>query len=191
MGVITSIVARYGHEAVAAFGVSGRIQSFSLILLMGVSMGLAPFVGQNTGAHKEERVKQAITFSFLFAVLWGVVVAGILFFYGRFFTSLFSSNPLVLKIGELYFLILPISYGMEGIRMMSSSAFNARGYPLIPTTLTIVKMFGLYIPLVLLGSHLMQVRGIFFALTTTNIIIGIASYYFVRSKILSNQKRLP
>ena len=55
IGVITSLLASFGAEAVAAFGVASRIESFALIAVWALSFSIAPFVGQNWGAKKYAR----------------------------------------------------------------------------------------------------------------------------------------
>ena len=52
IGVITRIVASYGHEAVAGYGVSSRIEFFALTVIMALRSVIAPFVGQNWGASR-------------------------------------------------------------------------------------------------------------------------------------------
>ncbi|MCK4447261.1 MAG: MATE family efflux transporter, partial [Candidatus Marinimicrobia bacterium] len=56
IGVITRLIASYGAEPVAAFGVSSRIEFFAVSVIAALSAVLAPFVGQNWGASKYDRV---------------------------------------------------------------------------------------------------------------------------------------
>ncbi len=65
-GVITATLAAYGPSAVAGFGVVMRIEALVLIVVLGMSMSLPPFISQNFGAAKYERLrlglKQSINF---------------------------------------------------------------------------------------------------------------------------------
>jgi len=51
--------------------------------------------------------------------------------------------------------------------MISTSAFNAVGRPLTAAAISILQMFGLYVPLSLLLSRLMGHAGIFTALAVS------------------------
>ena len=62
MAVITRMISEYGKEAVAAFGVGGRLEALSLIGIWALSMAMTPFVGQNFGAGNSDRVRAALRF---------------------------------------------------------------------------------------------------------------------------------
>ena len=64
------IVAAYGPAWVAGSGVASRINNFALILVMALSTVLIPFVGQNLGAGKLERIRLGVKYSHLFAMFW-------------------------------------------------------------------------------------------------------------------------
>lgn len=46
---IFALLAGYGHEAIAAFGVVTRIEAFAFVILMALATGMAPIIGQNWG----------------------------------------------------------------------------------------------------------------------------------------------
>lgn len=60
--VLTRIAADLGHATVSAFGVGTRIESIAKIGSMALSSVLIPFIGQNFGAGKHERIVQASHF---------------------------------------------------------------------------------------------------------------------------------
>ncbi|MBN2711672.1 MAG: MATE family efflux transporter, partial [Planctomycetes bacterium] len=66
--VITKILGAYGNEAVAACGAAGRIEMFAFVIPMALGISLMPFVSQNFGAGRVDRVKEAITISTRFAM---------------------------------------------------------------------------------------------------------------------------
>ncbi len=65
VAVTTWLVAQYGSDAVAGYGIAARIESFMLIVLMALSAVLAPFAGQNWGANRFDRLTQAVNLNFL------------------------------------------------------------------------------------------------------------------------------
>ena len=54
--IITAMIARYGPEAVAGFGVASRIESMTLVMYYALSAIIGPFVGQNLSAAREDRI---------------------------------------------------------------------------------------------------------------------------------------
>ncbi|MFH1692548.1 MAG: MATE family efflux transporter [Candidatus Omnitrophota bacterium] len=172
MGIITRFVASFGHEAVAAFGVVIRIEGVVLAVLMALATVMGPFAGQNWGARKVERVARALKISFIFSLCWGVAAALLFIFKGKGIVSLFDVDPIVVRVAVMYLLIVPISYGMEGIIFILSSTFNALGKPLYSSALIITRVCLLYVPLAYFGKKLFGLGGIFAAALIANVIVG-------------------
>ena len=166
--IITKMMATFGSTAVAAFGIATRIESFSLIALFGLSTSVIPFVGQNFGAGKNQRVQQGLRHAFVFSMAWGIFSAVILAIFAKNLTSLFSDNKTVISIASMYLIIVPISFGAQGIVLISSSAFNALGKPMPSAVLTMTRMMVLYVPLALIGKYFFRTNGIFAAACAAN-----------------------
>lgn len=185
MGIITRFVAEYGPEAVAALGVSLRIEALSLTIIMALGSVLTPFAGQNWGAKKYDRLKLAIRYSQKFALIWGVLLIFIFIFLGEITAKLFSKNPVVTETITLYLFIVSLSYGFQSLLMLSGSVLNALNRPIPSAILSITRMIILYIPLAYIGSILFKIPGIFWAASVANIIAGIFAFLWLR-KILKN-----
>ncbi|NET05734.1 MAG: MATE family efflux transporter [Symploca sp. SIO2B6] len=180
IGFITSLMASYGSEAVAGFGIASRVESFALIAVMALSASIGPFVGQNWGAKKYGRVNRALRYSFLFCLVWGILMALILSLAGSELASIFNSNPEVVAITAKYLMIVPISYAASGFILVSSSTFNALGTPLPSVVMTLTRMFFLYIPMAYLGSWLFKVNGVFAAASLSSLAVGIGAFFWNR-----------
>ena len=186
IGVVTRIVSTYGKEAVAAYGVSSRIEFFALTLIAALSSVLSPFIGQNWGARKHDRVRLGVKYSERFSVVWGIVVCIILNILARPIALIFNSNPLIISTIILYLRIVSIGYGLQGIIMLTGSAMNVLNKPFHAAGIRITQMFILYIPMALLGSYLFGLTGVFIALVIAYCSAGLASY-FILDKIIINQ----
>lgn len=180
MGAITALVATYGAAAVAGFGVATRIDMFALTVIMALSSVLGPFIGQNLGAGRLDRVQSAVRQSELFSVAWGLFMLLIFGIFGRYIAALFNDDPAVIENVVLYLLLLPLSYGFQGILRLSAFALNVLEKPFYATALTVLQMFVLYIPLAHLGSALYGLTGIFAAAATAHIVAGIVAHFVLR-----------
>ena len=180
-GVITAMMASFGPEAVAAFGVATKIESFCFIVLFALSTSIAPFIGQNFGAGHHDRMDHGLKMVFIFSLCWGAAIAVVLAIWGERFSSLFDTNPAVIKVATTYLLIVPASYGFHGVTLMASSAFNALGKPLPAIILTFVRVMVLYIPLAWLGKHFLHTTSsIFVAACIANVSVGIWAWLWNR-----------
>ncbi len=181
-GIITKLLATYGKEAVAGYGVATRVEFFSRTVLISLSSVIAPFVGQNWGAKKIDRVKKGVRISYTYSWIWGVIMFVGLGLGAKPIASIFSDNPAVISVIVLYLWIVPISYAIQGMLLISVSALNVLNKPLQATGIIIFQMLILYIPLALLGSHLFQVKGIFGALSIVYIIGGIIASLYLKQQ---------
>jgi len=186
MGVITSLIAVHGPEAVAGFGVASRIDMFALTVILALSSVLGPFIGQNWGAEQLDRVNTGIKYSLQFALAWGVIMLALLALVARPVAALFNDNPVVISVTVIYLWIVPLSYGPQGMVMLTKTALNVLNKPIEASVLTIIQMFVLYIPLAYLGSYWLGVPGIFGAATIAHIIAGLVGYVWLR-RILANE----
>ncbi|MDH3973008.1 MAG: MATE family efflux transporter [Deltaproteobacteria bacterium] len=182
-GIIIRIVADYGPEAVAAFGVASRIDMIALIIVMALHAVIGPFVGQNIGARKFDRLRLGIRYSQQFAIGWGLLMGLILALSGRFIGSLFSDNELVISIIADYLWIVPAGYSLQGVLRLSCQALNVLKKPLHSAVLSSVQAFVIYIPLAWAGSELIGLKGIFGAAAISYILSGIAAYSVLKKMI--------
>ena len=80
IAIITMLVANYGKNAVAAFGIASRLEMFSLAIVMALSAVIAPFTGQNYGAKKYNRITKGVQISTNFSIIYGLVAMFFSFF---------------------------------------------------------------------------------------------------------------
>jgi putative MATE family efflux protein len=180
IGVVTYLVASYGEAAVAAFGVVTRVETFFLVLPLALSSVLGPFVGQHVGAERYDRIHEALRLVFRFCLLWGLLLAVILFFLSSIIMEAFNSDPNVVRQGRFYFWIVPISYMGYSIVMNVSAAFNAFGRPKPTLILSLLRMVVLYLPLAYFLQQFWGLVGIFVAASFANMISGCVAYYWNR-----------
>ena len=107
MAVITRMISEYGKEAVAAFGVGGRLEALSLIGIWALSMAMTPFVGQNFGAGNSDRIRAALRFGVRFSLVWGGVVFTVLYLLSGIIAPIFNDNKAVIASVILFFTNYP------------------------------------------------------------------------------------
>ena len=174
--IIVSLLAGFGKEAVAGFGIASRLEALSVIPLFALSASIGPFVGQNWGANRRDRSDEAMKLTFMWAMIWGFGVAVMFFLLSAPIVSVFDDDPEVARYANFYLMIVPLSYGAWGVLMMASATFNSLGKPLLSTTMSIVRMFVIYVPLAFIGQYFWGVYGIFAAATVSNIVMGLIAF---------------
>ena len=179
IGLITRIISGFGKEAVAAFGVASRIETFALMVISALGSVLIIFMGQNISQLKFSRIRQAVRYSGIFSLGWGAVISIVFFFFAEPVSALFSENELVKDTTSLYLKIVGMSYGFQGLVMISISSFNGLNKPLPAAVFSVVRMMGLYVPFAWIGSSIWGLQGVFWACFSANVISGIITYLFL------------
>jgi putative MATE family efflux protein len=180
LAVITAMIARFGPEAVAGFGVASRIESLVLVIYYAMSSVIGPFVGQNLTARKEERIQESLRLCARFCLLSGLTIAAMLALLSGFLPTLFSSSEDVIRVTRLFLWIAPISYGAYGIVMVVNAAFNGLGNPLPGVVISVTRILVLYVPLAMVGMKFYGIVGIFGAYAIANILAGLFGYIWAR-----------
>jgi putative MATE family efflux protein len=187
MGIITRIVSRFGAEAVAGFGVATRIEGLGFTLIIAMSTGVSPFVGQNFGAKRFDRIEKGISFSARFALTWGAVLCAAFLIFGTRLAALFSGNESVISAAGLYLWLISTSLGLRGVHQIIWTALNVLGRPYDSLALELILAFGLWIPFSLVGAQASGITGVFFGLSLASIIAGAIAYVWV-DRVVKKEK---
>jgi len=182
-GVITAMLARYGPETVAGFGVASRVESLTLVTFYALSAVIGPFVGQNMSANRADRIFHALKMCTVFCLGFGLLIAILLALFGEWLPALFSENPEVTSVAKTFLLIVPISYGTYGMVMIMNASFNGMGKPMPAVHLSVARMVVIYLPLAFVADRLFGVAGIFGAYMAANIITGIVAYAWAMASV--------
>ena len=177
-----SILAQFGTDIVAAFGVATRIEALALIGIFAVSSAMTPFVAQNFGAEKHTRIDSAIVFAGKASVYIGLLVFFILAIFGSYIARIFSTDPAVISFVGLYFRIVAISYILYGLFNVTSAIFNGLQMPVSSLRLMLVRTFIFTMPLLVIASFI-NATAILVALTVSNILAGLYAGMLMRRSI--------
>jgi putative MATE family efflux protein len=187
--VLTRIAADLGDATVAAFGVGSRIESLAMIGSMALSSVIIPFIGQNYGAKKFDRIKTASRFVLRFALIWGITVWAFLALFSGGIAWAFSDDLEIQTLIKQFFWIVPFGFGFHGISQLVSGSCNALHRPFHSTIINIMRLFLFLIPLVYLGSQIWGTTGFFIGIALGNLATGTIAWSWFRSSILPGALR--
>lgn len=178
-GVVTRIVSSYGDPAVAACGVASRIEMFAFMIPMTVGMSMVPFVAQNFGAKRFDRIRIARKGAMIFALAFGFIAAVIFFIFVKDIAVIFTPpddpevEKIVQKIIISYICITCFGYGFLEVHRYAGFCMTGIHEPLMSALLNMVRVFVLLVPLSLLGSITIGISGVFYGRLLTDILSGI------------------
>jgi Na+-driven multidrug efflux pump len=178
---ITYQIATFGQESVAGFGMASRLEGMSLLAVMSLNGAMTPFVGQNFGAKRLDRVHEAINFAYRFALFYGITVAVIMQLFGGLITDLFGLTGEAKHTALLHMQIVPLSYMALGCAMAVNGSLNALRRPMAAMWVSLSRTVAVYAPLAWVLSQFFGIIGIFIAAASANFISGGIGVLWLRS----------
>lgn len=189
-GIITRLLSTYGTKVVAGFGVATKIEAFALAFTGSLAIVTGPFIGQNLGAKKFDRVTKGHKTVEIFSLVTGVVLASILGIFSKPIAAVFNKDPEVINTIAIYIRIVPIAYAFQGVLRIGSIILNVLNKPFHSSILIIIQIFVLYVPLAILGSKLFGIIGIFGALSLSYFISGTLAHFETKRQLVKFKNKL-
>ena len=170
--VLTRMVSGYGAEAVATQRVGGQIESISWNTADGFASALNAFTAQNYGAGEMERVKKGYRASLWTVGIWGLLITAVFVMFPRPIAEIFFHEPKAVSTAVGYLIIIGFSEAFMCVELTTMGALSGLGRTRLCSILSIT-FTGSRIPLAVILSGMMGLKGIWWALTVTSIVKGI------------------
>lgn len=141
------ILAEFSDQAVTALGLYYKWQTFFFIPLGAMQTCIVPVVSFNYAARNIDRCKKTLTTAIGFGV--ALMALGTLCFVSipGPMLRVFTSDPLVIEIGSVGFRIIGISFIPLVTSLIFPVFFQAVGYSLKSSALTVIRTVVLFVPL--------------------------------------------
>ncbi len=178
--LLTIVVAKFGTDAIAGFGVGVRIEAVSLMVVYAMSSTIPMFIGQNLGAQKTDRIIQVLSLSFKFVLGFQLAVYAVLVLLSGTIAALFSDQQSVQNTIKGFLFIVPISYGLSGIVVLINVSMNVLGKPKMALYINLIKLVGLCFPLALVGAYLFELKGLFASMALANAITFLIAIWLLK-----------
>lgn len=188
LSILTALVALEGEAAVAGFGAAGRLQSFVIVPLLGLSGAIGAIVGQNWGAGRFDRAREAALYAAGFCVVWGLGVALAMITAGESFAQVFTDDPAVIAEFALYLKIAAWGYAGFGLLIVGNGIMNAVDRAGLALMQSVGRVFLVMLPVALLLQPGMGSAAIFTAELAANLFGAVSAVVLVRHIFL---KQLP
>lgn len=192
--LLMMMLSSHGTAAVAAYGAAQRIESILILVLMSLTSALTPFMAQNFGAQNPTRSFSGLFLSLRFSLIFQLLVFIMMVPLSIPLAALFSQEQAVRNLLWHYLLVVPFSYGFQGVVMMLVSALNALHLPLKAFQWSFMRLFLFTLPSAWLGSTLYGIEGLFIGIALGNVLGGLSGYLYallLRRRYLREGVALP
>ena len=185
----TGLVAGFGEAAVGAWGLGTRLEFFSLVTVLALTMSMPPMIGRYVGAQRPDRVAVLVRLAVRFVILLQLAIAVLWLLLSGVLAPLLASDPAVQEKLHDYLLRVPLSYSGLGVCMLMVSACNAMGLPMRALTISILRLFACFLPLLWVGSQIGGLTGLFTGALAGNIAAGAMAWTLYRQGLRRLQEQ--
>ena len=147
----------YGDECIAAMSIVAKIMMFIFSICIGIGQGFQPVCSFNYGAKKNDRVRKAIKFLWIFSTVIISIVSAVCFALSPSLVKIFRSEKEIIDIGSAALRYLCISMCLMPTIMVANMTFQSVGMSgkafflacaqnglfFIPLILTLPRFFGI------------------------------------------------
>ena len=119
--VVQSSVNGFGADAMAGFGAFLKIDGFSVLPVLSLSLAMTTFAGQNLGAGRVDRVKRGIRVTLVMGAVYTIVSGGLVLAFATPIIGLFTDNQAAVSYGVLaaryfcpFYIFLSVMHELAG-----------------------------------------------------------------------------
>lgn len=189
--VATFLVASHGTQSVAAWGMGIRVEFFSIILVLAMTMSLPPMIGKSYGAKDFDHIALLLKLSIKCLIVWQLCLAIILWVFEAPISHALTGNAEIAEIVGWYLMYIPASYALLGVCMLLVSASNAISRAMDGLKMSFARLFICYLPCMYIGSLVGDLTGLMIGAAIGNVFAGLLSAWMFRSAFAkSKMKRL-
>lgn len=175
---LTSLVTGYGISALAAYGITGKLETILFYPAMAFNMALTSIVGQCTGAKRYDRAGDYMRVSLLSGTALLLVLSALVTGFARPLALLFVDSSQAAEIVAVYFRIVGAGYLLNILTNCFLGSLNGMGRPSQSLLCMVLYYLVVRMPLAWLLSHLgFGLEGIWTAVLMSHVIAAAASAF--------------
>ena len=175
MTVLNNFTAAFGSDAVAAMGISQKINMVPMYIALGFSQGIMPLIGYNYASGNTKRMKKTLTFSAKIIVTFMVIVSVGYYFSAETLISLFMKNQSVIDYGTRFLRGLCLAMPFLCIDFLGVGVFQSCGLGKDALIFAILRKIVLEIPALYILNRLFPLYGLAYAQFTAEVILAAAA----------------
>lgn len=185
----TRLVASFGGSAIAAWTLGSRLELFSIVIVLALTMALPPMVGRLFGSKQLERVHSLVLIAVRFVISLQVVIA-LLWITSRWLIApALAPDQDTEKYLLSYMLWVPISYAALGVCMLMVSVCNALGMPMRAVLISTIRLFACYLPAIWIGASLADMSGLYIGVLLGNLAAGLLAWNLYKQGLIHIQPK--
>ncbi len=175
MTVLNNFTSVFGSDAVAAMGISQKINMVPLYIALGISQGIMPLISYCYGSGNVRRLKDVLFFSVRIAISFMVAATACYYFGADFLIRLFMKNEAIIAYGGRFLHGMCLALPFLCMDFLAVGVFQACGMGSKALLFAILRKIVLEIPALYLLNLLSPLYGLAYAQTAAEVVLSIAA----------------
>ncbi|OGC07027.1 hypothetical protein A3H38_03895 [candidate division WOR-1 bacterium RIFCSPLOWO2_02_FULL_46_20] len=171
--VLVAIVARFGTQAIAAYGVGMRLSMLAMMPGFALGAAAATLVGQNLGAGKPERAVTSAWVAVGYYLIFMLFLAALFWFCAPQLMMGFNNDVEVVRIGSEFLRFIAVGNAFTAVGLILGRAIAGSGDTLPTMMFTLVSLWLVQIPLAVFLARLpaFGLSGVWLAVLIAQVIL--------------------
>ncbi len=171
--IVTREMAKYGTDAVAGMAVINRMIPVVFAVVLALSGAIGPIMGQNFGAGRNDRVREAFFDGVIFAGVYVAVASLLLLLFRGQIADFFGAENQARDLILLFCFPLALASFFNAVIFVASASFNNLGHPSYATWVNWGRQTLGTLPLVLIGGAFYGAAGVLIGQAVGGIIFAV------------------
>lgn len=175
MTVLNNFTSGFGSDAVAAMGITQKINMVPMNISMGLSQGIMPLISYNYGSRNTKRMKKTLMFAVRIALIFIVVVAACYYIFAGQLVGLFMEKESIIAYGTRFLRGFCLGLPFLCMDFMAVGVFQATGKGREAFIFAVLRKIVLEIPALFILNMLFPLYGLAYAQFVAEVILSIAA----------------
>lgn len=183
MALLNSSLAAYGANKVAAMGITQKIYSIVILVIVGFAFGAQPLIGYNYGAKNWQRLKDILRFDTLVLVAYAIIVGGLLIIFAKSVNALFMNQASIVSAGSYMLIATIITTPFVGIILVYTTVSQSIGNAWGAFVMAITRQGIIYLIVLEILKSTLGYHGIVWSQAASDILTWIIGYFMFKKSL--------
>ncbi len=175
MTVLNNFTSSYGSDAVAAMGITQKINMVPMQIAMGLSQGIMPLISYNYASGNTPRMKKTLTFAAKISLTALIIVAAGYYVGAGALVRMFMQDPEIVAYGTRFLRGFCLGLPFLCMDFLAVGVFQAVGLGKNAFIFAILRKVVLEIPALIILNALFPLYGLAYAQFTAEIVLATAA----------------
>jgi putative MATE family efflux protein len=177
---MNKIVGSMSLVAIGSLGIYFRLQSFVFMPVFGLNQAYMPIIGYNFGAHKFDRMKEAIKYAMIIAFIF--TASGFLLFQlaSKQLIELFNSSSELKAVGIPMLKRASLMYPIVGPAIIGSVTFQGIGKGMPSLFLSILRQIVILLPVCYLFSLTGNLNNVWYCFPISDLAATVITFIWLK-----------